>query len=68
MGGGLGMGVFWAVRVAGECRACFGQASDPTNRCVHGQIRNLSEKCRTHPSGASGTNFEVFPRSAQFKL
>eukprot|EP00969_Alexandrium_andersonii_P324987 14359841-Alexandrium_andersonii.AAC.1 len=44
MGDGLGMGVFGAVRVVRRQRACFGQASDPTNRCVHWHIRNLHGK------------------------
>eukprot|EP00969_Alexandrium_andersonii_P214895 9489834-Alexandrium_andersonii.AAC.1 len=63
------MSVFWAVCAVGKCRARFGQAFDPTNRCFHWQIRNLHGKWRrAHPSGASWTNFEVFPGSAQFKL
>eukprot|EP00969_Alexandrium_andersonii_P092960 4103686-Alexandrium_andersonii.AAC.1 len=69
MGDGLGMGAFWAVCVVGRLRACFGQPSDPTNRCSHWLIRSLHEKWRSaHLSGASGLNFEVFPGSAQFKL
>eukprot|EP00969_Alexandrium_andersonii_P227431 10043991-Alexandrium_andersonii.AAC.1 len=69
MGDGLGMGVFGAVCAVGKCWACFGQTSDPMNRRDHWQIRNLLEKWRgAHPSGASGTTFEVFPGSVQFKL
>eukprot|EP00969_Alexandrium_andersonii_P345866 15288549-Alexandrium_andersonii.AAC.1 len=42
--------------------------SDPVRERFRRRIRNLREKQRrTHPSGASGTDFEAVPGSAQFQ-
>eukprot|EP00969_Alexandrium_andersonii_P038332 1679139-Alexandrium_andersonii.AAC.1 len=41
----------------------------PQNSTSRRQIRNLREKQRrTDPSGASGTDFEAVPGSAQFQV
>eukprot|EP00969_Alexandrium_andersonii_P342398 15135095-Alexandrium_andersonii.AAC.1 len=67
------MGWVWArfgrsARCASARRAA-GRLRSPRTAAFVGGFGVLREKWRrAHPSGDAGTNFEVFPGSAQFKL
>eukprot|EP00969_Alexandrium_andersonii_P135935 6014054-Alexandrium_andersonii.AAC.1 len=56
----------WQMR---SLRSCDFTTSGPLTPRLRPRIRNLHEKRRrTHPSRASGTNFEAVPGPGQFQV